>query len=179
LIWSDGNCEDVVTITVGDNCDCPSGDNQITAPALTEICFEFPATQILGNDASPAGGSYEWQINANNTGFVSAGGINNTKDYTTEALPVGNYIIRRVYTVVANGQDCIYESNPVTLTFIRILLPPFPVTKQFAREKVQLSLQWRSRLPLELRSEHTKYYVVYCFNSYCYRNRCQRMYSDL
>jgi hypothetical protein len=35
LIWSDGNCEDVVTITVSDNCDCPSGDNQITAPALS------------------------------------------------------------------------------------------------------------------------------------------------
>ncbi|MBK8622710.1 MAG: hypothetical protein IPN79_13385 [Saprospiraceae bacterium] len=116
LIWSDGNCEDVVTITVGDNCDCPSGDNQIFAPALAEICFEFPATQILGNDASPAGGSYEWQINANNTGFVSAGGINNTKDYTTEILPVGNYIIKRVYTVFVNGQDCIYESNPVNIT---------------------------------------------------------------
>ncbi|MBK8852529.1 MAG: hypothetical protein IPN10_00115 [Saprospiraceae bacterium] len=103
-------------ITVGDNCDCPTGDNQIFAPALAEICNEYPATLIGGNDATPAGGTYVWQMNTNNTVFVSATGINNTKDYTTAVLPVGQYIIRRVYTVQVNGQECVYESNPVSFT---------------------------------------------------------------
>ncbi|MBK8080367.1 MAG: hypothetical protein IPK25_08845 [Saprospiraceae bacterium] len=116
MIWTNGNCEDRVMITVNNNCDCPTGDNQIFAPALAEICNEYPATLIGGNDATPAGGTYVWQLNTNSGGFMSAGGVNNTKDYTTAVLPVGQYIIRRVYTVQVNGQDCVYESNPVSIT---------------------------------------------------------------
>jgi uncharacterized protein YodC (DUF2158 family) len=116
LVWSNGNCEDVVMITVGDNCDCPAGDNQIFAPALSEICNEYPSTLIGGNDATPGGGMYIWQMNTNSAGFVTATGINNTKDYTTATLAVGDYLIRRVYTVQVNGQDCVYESNPVSIT---------------------------------------------------------------
>ena len=35
FIWSNGFCEDRVQITVGNTCDCPTGDNNITAPAVT------------------------------------------------------------------------------------------------------------------------------------------------
>ncbi|MBK8852532.1 MAG: hypothetical protein IPN10_00130, partial [Saprospiraceae bacterium] len=38
------------------------GDNQITVPAVTEICNEYPSTLIEGSNGTPAGGTYLWYI---------------------------------------------------------------------------------------------------------------------
>jgi hypothetical protein len=115
LIWSNGFCEDRVLITVGNNCACPPGDNQITAPSVTEACGTYSATTIIGNNATPSGGSYIWEMETNGLGFVAAAGTNNQKDYTTPVLNPGTYRIRRIYNVMANGQDCVYESNIVQI----------------------------------------------------------------
>ncbi|MFZ1703453.1 MAG: gliding motility-associated C-terminal domain-containing protein, partial [Saprospiraceae bacterium] len=116
LIWSNGNCEDIVLIIVGDNCDCPSGENNIVAPTIIEVCLQYVGSTIVGSEALPIGGTYKWEYERNGTGFLLANGINNERDYITGILNAGIHNFRRTYTIFANGKECNYVSNVVTIT---------------------------------------------------------------
>ncbi|MBK6785379.1 MAG: hypothetical protein IPG79_17725 [Saprospiraceae bacterium] len=113
LIWSDGKCEDTAFITVNDNCDCPTGDNNINDPNLT-VCKLLPETIITGNDATPAGGTYRWEYANNGGAYTPAAGINNNRDFTTEVLNTGTHAFVRIYTVTVDNKECIYNSNEVS-----------------------------------------------------------------
>ena len=38
--WSNGQCSDVVSVTVNDNCDCPNGDNTVSNPGNVEDVYK-------------------------------------------------------------------------------------------------------------------------------------------
>ncbi|MDF1694815.1 MAG: hypothetical protein P1U56_03250, partial [Saprospiraceae bacterium] len=114
VIWTTNDgCTDVLVITVGDDCDCPIGNNVITQPDQNEFCFESEDVLIIGQEANPLGGTYLWEHSTDNINFGTAGGINNDINYSTGNLPVGEHSFRRIYDL--DSPDCSDTSNVVTI----------------------------------------------------------------
>jgi hypothetical protein len=123
-VWSVGACTDTLRITVGSDCSCPIGSNTISIPNV-EICGIPSSYIITGGSATPAGGTYQWQVSNNSGPFVNAPGTSNTKDYTVpQTLTAGNFTYKRIYTIGAPS-NCSGESAPATLT---VLITPSPPT---------------------------------------------------
>src|SRR5690606_11481879 len=110
LIWSNGFCEDRITIIVNDFCDCPNGVNSVNGPVKTNACTIFPSMTLSGVNSAPTGGDYQWFYEFNN-GMASL--VATTQDYTTGDLLSGNHKFLRIYRLNANGQNCVYNSNVI------------------------------------------------------------------
>jgi len=115
LVWTTSNgCNDIAVITVSSNCACPVTNNTITQPVPASSCTPYAGTTIVGSVASPAGGTYLWEVNSG-SGFAAAPGSNTGQNYTTGALAAGDYTFRRKYTTTS-GVICSAYSNSVTIT---------------------------------------------------------------
>ncbi|MBK8622711.1 MAG: hypothetical protein IPN79_13390 [Saprospiraceae bacterium] len=112
LGWSNGYCESLAEINVGDLCDCPSGINSVSGPANTSVCVVFPSETLSGVLTAPLGGTYQWfYYKDNGTGSI----VGTNQDYTTGDLDLGNHKYQRVYRLIANNQTCVYNSNTINI----------------------------------------------------------------
>jgi gliding motility-associated-like protein len=109
FIWNNDNCQDTVTVIVGNICDCPISDNNINI-ANDSYCGPVNDIIILGAEALPLGGEYRWEYSFNNAPFVLANDINNLKDLSISNLGIGQHRFKRVYTTI-DGIICSSESN--------------------------------------------------------------------
>ncbi len=112
--WTDDNgCKDTVAITVGNNCPCTVASNVLT-PINTTYCEgQTVVVNINGSAASPLLGTYRWQYSFGSGAFSNASGINNTEDYATANLGVGQHRFRRIYGITA--PNCEDTSNVVLI----------------------------------------------------------------
>ncbi|HLO53477.1 MAG TPA: gliding motility-associated C-terminal domain-containing protein, partial [Saprospiraceae bacterium] len=114
LIWTVGACSDTVLVTVGDDCDCPIINNIINTPTPSSYCETASNITIIGEEASPIDGVYEWSYSFNGSTFAVATGTNDQRDYTTTTLGIGEHRFQRKYTTIS-GIICEDLSNIVTI----------------------------------------------------------------
>ena len=114
LVWTtDDGCTDEVVLTVGTDCNCTIDNNDITGPAVLEYCGEATNITLVGSDATPAGGTYEWLYSSDNGASFSP--VGSDRDLTLASLSVGTHMYQRVYSVTS-PIACDDESNTVIIT---------------------------------------------------------------
>ncbi len=123
IYWTSGGCQDSLSIVVGASCACPIAGNTINQPAETNLCGLPAGFTILGNEATPNTGIYQWQVSINGGGFTNATGSSTSKDYSPTNLTSGSYRYKRLYTL-PNESNCTDESNEVN--FILTIPPAAP-----------------------------------------------------
>jgi gliding motility-associated-like protein len=106
FIWTSNGCEDRVVVEVNDACPCVVESNEIIDNVSDVFCKTTGELMIIGEEALPAGGTYLWQISIKGSGFSDAPGVNNLKDYDASNMGEGTYILRRLYTLNIDGQEC-------------------------------------------------------------------------
>jgi hypothetical protein len=114
LIWTVGSCSDMVLVNLGDDCDCPIINNIINTPTPSSYCETASNVTIIGEEASPIDGVYEWSYSFNGSAFIVATGTNDQRDYTTTTLGIGEHRFQRKYTTTS-GIICEDLSNIVTI----------------------------------------------------------------
>ena len=112
LTWSLNGCDDSVTIEVNENCGCPIANNNLTTISPNEYCGNSGTLTVNGATATPAG-TYLWEVSENSGSFVAAPGTNDQEDYTTTDYGVGNYSLRRLFSITGAGA-CSDTSNIVS-----------------------------------------------------------------
>ncbi len=120
LVWTNAQgCSDIVSINVGGSCGCPINNNTIQNTMSSTYCGTSGSIQLTGTSPTPPNGTYLWEYSFNNGVFAPASGINNTKDYLTSSLSVGNHRFRRVYTTTT-GIICSDNGNLITINVSEI-----------------------------------------------------------
>jgi hypothetical protein len=119
FIWNDGFCEDMVIVTIGNNCPCEDVLNEIYEPSETVFCDVVTELTLNGNQPASGNGSFLWEYSFNGGGFISAPGINNLSAYQAQNLNPGTHSFRRFYLFDnENGTVCIDSSNIISVTVI-------------------------------------------------------------
>ena len=117
VIWTSNGCTDTIIITVGDDCQCPIGNNVISQPSPDKFCSESDDITIVGLDATPAGGSYVWEVSTDaGVTFNSGMAPFDQRDYNTGILGVGEYTFRRIYNL--DSPDCSDTSTVVNISVL-------------------------------------------------------------
>ena len=80
------------------NCACDIAGNNIAEPNQSSYCDNVSNLILSGNDATPSGGSYQWQYSFNGGNFEVATGVSNQKAYTISLLGEGSHRFRRIYS---------------------------------------------------------------------------------
>jgi len=114
LVWSLNGCDDVVTFTVNENCGCPISDNNLTTINPNEYCGNSGTLTVNGATATPAG-TYLWEVSENSGAFAAAPGTNDQEDYTTIDYSVGDYSLRRIFSITG-AEACSDTSNVVSFS---------------------------------------------------------------
>jgi gliding motility-associated-like protein len=99
IVWTDqvSNCMDTVIINAGNSCPCQIANNSIDAPNPSVFCANSGNIQLIGSDATPAAGTYQWQYSQGTNPFGNATGVSTNKNYFTQNLGVGTHRFRRIY----------------------------------------------------------------------------------
>ncbi|MBK8622712.1 MAG: gliding motility-associated C-terminal domain-containing protein [Saprospiraceae bacterium] len=119
FIWNDGFCEDMVIVTIGNNCPCEDVLNEIYEPSETVFCDVVTEMTLNGNQPASGNGSFFWEYSFNGGGFIPAPGINNLVAYQAQNLNPGTHSFRRFYLFDnENGTVCIDSSNMISVTVI-------------------------------------------------------------
>ena len=127
MIWSNGICQDSISIFVDDICDCPIENNFISDPSQQLYCGAVSNIYILGSNANPNSGNYVWEYSFNNGDFNLADGVNKDVDYVTSELGEGIHMFRRKY-IIETPFLCIDSSNIVTIEVVNQITSPFNPT---------------------------------------------------
>ena len=102
LMWSDANCNETVIITVGDDCPCDIAGNNLIDDLNDLYCEDAGSITIIGSEATPAGGTYQWIYSTNGVDYNPAPGINNGKDYDFDQMTEQFNYFKRAYIVSEN-----------------------------------------------------------------------------
>jgi gliding motility-associated-like protein len=111
--WTVNGCSSIVVLSIMDNCPCVIENNNIIDNVDDTYCMNTGTLILEGEEASPLGGTYVWELNLDGAGFEAAPGVNDTKDYDASDLGSGNYQFRRLYNVVSVDGECNQVSNGV------------------------------------------------------------------
>jgi gliding motility-associated-like protein len=132
--WTVNGCSEIVTLTINDNCPCIIESNNLIDNVDDTYCITTGNLILIGDEAQPNGGAYTWEVNIDGVGYISATGINNTKDYDASNLGNGSYQFRRIYELqTAQGQCSEVSNNIEFLVFSdkatpgEVLFDPNPV----------------------------------------------------
>jgi len=129
LEWSDTDCSEQVTITVGDNCPCDIANNNLIDDLNDIYCEDAGSIVITGDEVTPAGGTYTWLYSTDGITYADASGTNNGRDYTfTELTQEYNYF-KRVYTV-SESPLCSDTSNVVDFRVFNTKFTPGAIISQ-------------------------------------------------
>lgn len=114
-LWTaTSGCTDTVAVTVGKICDCTI-DNNILTPITQEFCQgESVQVTIDGSDATPTGGTYQWQYSFNNGIFSDIPSATGKSHTNSTSLPIGVHRFVRLYTV-STPSPCSDTSNIVLI----------------------------------------------------------------
>ena len=115
FVWTSNGCTDTVQLQVNNECSCAITDNNLFGVNPSSFCGSTGAINILGSNASPAGGVYSWIYSLNGGAYGAATGTNNQQNYTTVALGQGLHRFRRVYSLPSEP-GCLDTSNVVLIT---------------------------------------------------------------
>jgi hypothetical protein len=93
---------------------CPIINNIINTPTPASYCETASNVTIIGEEASPIDGVYEWSYSFNGSTFTVATGTNDQRDYTSTTLGIGEHRFQRKYTTTS-GIICEDLSNIITI----------------------------------------------------------------
>ncbi len=126
LVWTLDGCSDSVEIIVNENCGCPIAGNTISPIDPSAFCGTSGLVNVDGNPATPAG-TYLWQVSENSGAYSSAPGTNTNEDYTTIDYGLGNYSLRRIYSITG-AEACDDTSNVASFLVKDVPAPPTNLT---------------------------------------------------